>query len=642
MPVFEVSEPTTTASAVTKNYSDTKNRVVAVSFANMSLTGLAQTADSVALSTIGQVVLANAQTTTTQNGPWTVQSGAWTRPAWCKTGQSASAMPVFVAGGINFKGSTYICENAPGADIVDTSVLVFGRQILAGNGLAYQTGGTGNGLAVSPGNSSIAVASTGTTISIPNIIARVAADSNITPLSGLTTGIDGVTMNTIGQIAMLTAQSTATQNGPWVIQSGAWARPDTFATSIHAAGFRVDVMQGTIYLGSTWICANALGADVVGTNNLDFRGPNSTQTALAITSLPASKITFSPDDSNRWGSGNPATVDQALNQLADMRALIIDYPGDFSDFSRFRDFVFACAQPVVVRVTGDITVPAGTWHLSDFQESVTFDCFDTPHEFSFDDSAKLETEAIAGLRGFSRIHNSTSAASGFRSATSGPAKFFIDGGNRESTRCEINNSGGDPLFDFATSSQETTFIVRSATLVAPSTPFSPAIFSANTNSQIAIGSNAKIGDGTMTNPGVITDVEKTSNDFEFAYDQQMFSAGTMISRTVDSIDAPFNHYVIPSNIRSLCVDSSIVNEVTMPWPIYDGWSVNIFDMRASSDFGSSQLTINVPPGPVSTTIQDPFNFGSFGSFCKLQKPSQSTTFRFDTVMARFYVVQNMT
>ena len=48
--------------------------------------GLAQTVDGVALNTAGMIVYLAAQTTGSQNGPWVVASGAWTRPTWWATG----------------------------------------------------------------------------------------------------------------------------------------------------------------------------------------------------------------------------------------------------------------------------------------------------------------------------------------------------------------------------------------------------------------------------------------------------------------------------------------------------------------------------------------------------------------------------
>src|SRR5436853_3311600 len=58
-----------------------KPSVGLVATSNLTLSG-AQTVDGV-LGTAGTtLVLATAQSTGSQNGPWIMQSGAWTRPSW--------------------------------------------------------------------------------------------------------------------------------------------------------------------------------------------------------------------------------------------------------------------------------------------------------------------------------------------------------------------------------------------------------------------------------------------------------------------------------------------------------------------------------------------------------------------------------
>lgn len=80
----------------------------------------------------------------------------------------------------------------------------------------------------------------------------VAATTNQT-LSGLPT-IDSVTV-VDGSIVLATAQSTASQNGPWVTHSGAWTRPTWYAAGNATQSFRYIttlIRTGTVYQGSTW------------------------------------------------------------------------------------------------------------------------------------------------------------------------------------------------------------------------------------------------------------------------------------------------------------------------------------------------------------------------------------------------------
>jgi hypothetical protein len=96
------------------------------------------------------------------------------------------------------------------------------------------------------------------------------AVANQATMSGQAQTIDGVALNTVGQRVLLTAQTTATQNGLWVIAAGAWTRPTDFAAGSSAALSYVPVTGGTVYAGSGWLDTNTAGSDVVDTNNLTW------------------------------------------------------------------------------------------------------------------------------------------------------------------------------------------------------------------------------------------------------------------------------------------------------------------------------------------------------------------------------------
>ena len=101
---------------------------------------------------------------------------------------------------------------------------------------------------------------------------RVVALSNVTSLSGAQT-VGGVSL-VAGDRVLLAAQTTATQNGPWVVQSGAWTRPGDASTGFGLAGKVVYAREagtaGKYVAWSAWVCTNAAGSDVVGTYNLTF------------------------------------------------------------------------------------------------------------------------------------------------------------------------------------------------------------------------------------------------------------------------------------------------------------------------------------------------------------------------------------
>ena len=87
--------------------------------------------------------------------------------------------------------------------------------------------------------------------------------SNIASLSGLPT-VDGVTM-TAGQRLLLTGQTTATQNGPYVVAAGSWAR-DTDTITPQAFWF---IEQGTTYGGSQWKVSTT-GTITVGSTSISI------------------------------------------------------------------------------------------------------------------------------------------------------------------------------------------------------------------------------------------------------------------------------------------------------------------------------------------------------------------------------------
>jgi hypothetical protein len=78
------------------------------------------------------------------------------------------------------------------------------------------------------------------------------ATSNVTVLSGTAVVVDGITLSTVGERVLLTNQTTASQNGPWVVQTGAWTRPTTDSNNELETGAFWFVEQGTSNAASQW------------------------------------------------------------------------------------------------------------------------------------------------------------------------------------------------------------------------------------------------------------------------------------------------------------------------------------------------------------------------------------------------------
>lgn len=94
------------------------------------------------------------------------------------------------------------------------------------------------------------------------------SSTNIASLSGPLT-IDGISV-IAGQRVLLTGQTTASQNGIWVVQSGTWTRSTDLAVGVSAAGTFTFVEEGTVNAAQGWVNTNIPGSDVVGTNSLTY------------------------------------------------------------------------------------------------------------------------------------------------------------------------------------------------------------------------------------------------------------------------------------------------------------------------------------------------------------------------------------
>jgi hypothetical protein len=98
--------------------------------------------------------------------------------------------------------------------------------------------------------------------------------SNIASLSGVATSIDGVTA-TAGMRVLLTAQTTASQNGPWVVASGAWTRPVDYAAAATITPNRsYFIEQGTAKHDTGWTLSTdtAVTVDTTSTAWTQFSG----------------------------------------------------------------------------------------------------------------------------------------------------------------------------------------------------------------------------------------------------------------------------------------------------------------------------------------------------------------------------------
>src|SRR5215472_96282 len=140
-----LATPVSATDAARKDYVDNvaqglaaKQSVRVLAASNITLSGT-QTIDGVALS-VGDTVLCTAQTTGSQNGSWTVASGAWTRtPDFADVNDAVRSPYWFVGEGTTNAGSGWVMTTWPYT--IGTTALSFTQfsgagEIIAGNGLS--------------------------------------------------------------------------------------------------------------------------------------------------------------------------------------------------------------------------------------------------------------------------------------------------------------------------------------------------------------------------------------------------------------------------------------------------------------------------------------------------------------------------
>jgi hypothetical protein len=76
--------------------------------------------------------------------------------------------------------------------------------------------------------------------------------TNVASMSGTGITVDGVALNTVGMRVLLSGQTAASQNGPWVISAGSWTRPTTDANNELETGALWFIEQGTTNAATQW------------------------------------------------------------------------------------------------------------------------------------------------------------------------------------------------------------------------------------------------------------------------------------------------------------------------------------------------------------------------------------------------------
>lgn len=146
---------------------------------------------------------------------------------------------------------------------------------------------------------------------------RLLIDANVAALSGLTAR-DSVTP-VAGDLLLLIAQTTGSQNGPWVAAAGAWARPSWWAgaTTVSEGQYFL-VAEGTVYKNSKFF-STTTGAITVDTTTVNFSQDLSGTLYTAGTGLTLTGGAFSVNygtTSTTAAVGNDARITGALQTSA--------------------------------------------------------------------------------------------------------------------------------------------------------------------------------------------------------------------------------------------------------------------------------------------------------------------------------------
>jgi len=134
--------------------------------------------------------------------------------------------------------------------------------------------------------------------------------SNVTSLSGLSTTVDTVPLDTDGMRVLLTAQTTTSENGIWIVHSTSWTRAPDLKDGDGAQGaFQVST-GGSTYAATGWICTTKSPNDIVGTNGLTF------------VQISASAVAAPHHASHEYGGSDAVTLaqSQVTNLTTDLAA----------------------------------------------------------------------------------------------------------------------------------------------------------------------------------------------------------------------------------------------------------------------------------------------------------------------------------
>ena len=288
--INNVGAPTASNDAATKTYVDSLVNGLTmhpfcrvVSTSNTAITGLL-TIDGITV-VDGDRILATAQTTQSQNGPWIAHSGSWTRPVdWAAASTVKEGAYFWIdPDGTTYKNTKWFCTNT-GTIIVDTTSATFVQDL---SGTTYTNG---NGIALAGNVFSINLG-TNPGLSITSGLQAVGNATNL-----ITVGASGIGI------------SASSSNGQLIVGNGSnvptWTTLSGDVSSVSAAGsVTINNTAGTGFVKYGNFISNETPAGSVNSSNTAF--------TLANTPQVGSQELFLNGQLLEPGSGNDYTISSA-------------------------------------------------------------------------------------------------------------------------------------------------------------------------------------------------------------------------------------------------------------------------------------------------------------------------------------------
>ncbi|HEX3840810.1 MAG TPA: hypothetical protein VHU85_08465 [Acidimicrobiales bacterium] len=271
-------------------------------------------------------VLLTAQTTASQNGPWIWNgaASALTRPTDYPHAGVVKGREVQIsnASGTGDDGSLWVMLTASSITI-DTTATTWQIANRVQNDARYaQSANNGSDFGDA--------GSTRANLHVPVLAScQAVAVGNIT-LSGSQT-IDGYAA-VAGDVVLASGQTTASQNGPWVVASGAWTRPTDYASAAVVKGRNIQVNAGTLFGGSIWVMATSTSVTVDTTATVWWPSGRALGRSALVTPNEywVSNGALASDTNSGQKDSPFATIAAAMTALSSNRGVIHLGYGDFA------------------------------------------------------------------------------------------------------------------------------------------------------------------------------------------------------------------------------------------------------------------------------------------------------------------------